>query len=145
MGNSMTARHYLKQYEEAMRRIYRYEVELQEEALMVDAIRSTSDNDGMPHGSGISDPTGNRAIELTDKRLRLIQAKQDAIDLREEIFDTIMSIGGVEADVLIERYVYLKSWHDVCLAVNWSWTVVRAAWHNGEAKIQTILDEKEQH
>lgn len=140
----MTAREYLDQYKEAVRRIRRYEEEYREESLLVDAIRSTSDNDGMPHGTNVGRPTEEKAIRLADKRMRLIKAKIEAIQIREEIFDTIMSIGGFESEVLLERFVYLREWMDICKKLNYTWTPVRLAWHRGEAMIQEIIDNNRQ-
>ena len=126
--------------------IRRYEREYMEERLMVDAIRSPSDNDGMPHGNNISRPTEDKALQIASKLQRLADARIEAVNIRQEIFDTIMCIGGLEADVLLERYVYLgedgrlKSWEQVCLAVNYSWHPVRLAWHRGLDKIQEIID-----
>ena len=58
----MTAKEYLRQYEYAVKRIQRLEEEYAAERLLIDAVRSVSDNDGMPHGSGISKPTEDKAI-----------------------------------------------------------------------------------
>ena len=136
----MTAKQYLEQYKEACRRVRRYQQEYDDESQQIDAVRSLSDNDGMPHGSGISKPTENKAVRLTDKRLRLVEAKREALRVRQEVFDTIMLVGGLESDVLLERYVYLRTWGDVCDRVNYTWPTVRTAWHRGEEKIQAIID-----
>ena len=60
----MTAKEYLKQYEYATKRAEKFHEEYKREMLLVDAIRSTTDNDGMPHGSGISKPTEEKALRL---------------------------------------------------------------------------------
>lgn len=117
----MTAKEYLRQYEYADRRVRRLEAEYEQEMLMVDAIRSASDNDGMPHGSGISKPTEERAIRLADSHLRLIQARLDAIEKRQEVFDLINGIDGIEGDLLFERYVKLRKWEEICVLLNYSW------------------------
>ena len=141
----MTARDYLEQYKEACRRIRRLEEEYLEETILIDAIRSASDNDGMPHGTGISKPTEEKALRLADKRMRLVDAKLEAIRIRQEIFDAIMMVGGLEADVLLERFVYLKDWMSICRELNYSWYPIRIAWHKGEEILQNILDEREGH
>lgn len=117
----MTAKEYLRQYEYADRRVRRLEAEYEQEMLMVDAIRSASDNDGMPHGAGISKPTEERAIRLADSHLRLIQARIDAIEKRQEVFDLINSVDGIEGDLLFERYVKLRKWEEICVLLNYSW------------------------
>lgn len=134
------AEKYLKQYEQAVNQIRRCEEEYKVEMLQIDAIRSSSDNDGMPHGGGISKPTEDKAEKLSEKAMRLVNAKLDAIKVRQEVFDTIMEVGGFEADVLIERYVNLKTWECVCLSVNYTWPTVRMAWHRGLDKVEELLE-----
>ena len=136
----MTAEKYLRQYEWAVNTIRRCEREYEEERLMIDSVRSPSDNDGMPHGSGISKPVEQRVERMNAKLDRLATARLEAVRIRQEIFDTIMCIGGLEADVLIERYVYLRKWEDVCLAVNYTWPTVRLAWHRGLDRVQEIIN-----
>ena len=141
----MNANQYLKQYEYAVKRAARYQGEYERESLLIDAVRSLSDNDGMPHGSGISKPTEVKAVRLADKKLRLIDAKLEAIRLRQEIFDTVMSLDGLEADVLVERYLnldeygHLQTWESVCDRVHYSWPTVRSAWHRGLNMVDEIL------
>ena len=140
----MTAERYLRQYEWAVNKIRRLERELKEERLQIDAIRSPSDNDGMPHGNGISNPTADKATEITDAATRLFDARVEAIRIRQEVFETIMKVDGLEADVLIERYIYLNTWDAVCDAVHYSWPTVRLAWHRGLDKIEELIQEPTQ-
>ena len=109
----MTAKEYLKQYQYAVDRVRRYEEEYENESLLIDAIRSASDNDGMPHGSGISKPTEDKAIRLADRALRLTEARLEAIRIRQDVFDLIDSIDGIEGDVLYQRYINLHKWEEV--------------------------------
>lgn len=117
----MTAKEFLRQYEYADRRVRRLETEYQDELIMVDAIRSASDNDGMPHGTGISKPTEDKALRLTDKRLRLIEARTEAVEKRQAVFDLINGIDGIEGDLLFERYVKLRKWEEICVLLHYSW------------------------
>ena len=141
----MTAKDYLKQYERAVKRAQRYRQQYEDETSLIDAVRSLSDNDGMPHGSGISKPTEVKAVRLADKKLRLIDAQLEAIRLRQEIFDTVMRLDGLEADVLVERYLnldesgHLQTWEVVCDRVHYSWPTVRTAWHRGLNMVDEIL------
>lgn len=141
----MTANEYLKQYERAVKRVRRYEEEYTKETYLIDAVRSLSDNDGMPHGSGIGRPTEDKAIRLADKKLRLVQVRLDALEIRQEIFDTVMGLGGLEADVLVERYLnlddsgHLQTWEVVCDRLHYSWPTVRTAWHRGLNMVEEIL------
>ena len=136
----MTAKEYLRQYEYATRRIKRLEAELEEETLLIDVVRSVSDNDGMPHGSGISKPTEERAIRLADKRLRLVQARLDAVEIRQNVYDVIERIGGDEADVLYQRYILLKTWDKVCESVFYSWYKVNHLHRDALEKVDKIIN-----
>lgn len=130
----MTAKNYLRQYEYAAHRVQRLEQELEAERLMIDAIRSVSDNDGLPHGNNISRPVEERAIRIIDKANELLAAKLEAIETRQDVFETVMSImkeDNLACDVLYERYILLKPWAEVCEAVRYTWPTVRRAWHRG--------------
>ena len=130
----MTVIEYLRQYEYAEKKTRRLEQELADQQLMIDAVRSLSDLDGLPHGSNISRPVEERAIRLVDKAMELYTARIEAIELRQEVFETIMSImrkDDLACNVLIERYVHLKTWNEVCETVKYTWPTVRKAWHRG--------------
>ena len=133
----MTAKEFLRQYEYADRRVRRLETEYHDELLMVDAIRSASDNDGMPHGSGISKPTEEKALRLADKHLRLIDARLDAIAKRQQVYDLIDGIDGVEGDLLFERYIKLRKWEEICILLHYSWKGV----HKVHRRALNIVEE----
>ena len=135
----MTAKEFLRQYEYADRRVRRLEIEYQDELLMVDAIRSASDNDGMPHGSGISKPTENKALRLADKHLRLIEAKIEATEKRQEVFDLINGIDGIEGDLLFERYIKLRKWEEICILLHYSWQGVHLVHRRALAIVESRL------
>ena len=116
----MTAKEYLKQYEKAEHRARRYREEYENESLLIDAIRSLSNNDGMPHGSNISKPTEEKALRLVDKRLRLIDAETEALRVKQELFDFIDSIDGDEGEVLFRRYISLEFWKDIASEMRYS-------------------------
>ena len=116
----MTAKEFLKQYEYAVNRAARCREEYESETIMIDAVRSLSDNDGMPHGNGISKPTEDKAVRLAEKRNRLIEAEQEAIRIRGELFDFINSIDGDEGKVLYLRYIKLHLWRDIADKMNYT-------------------------
>lgn len=136
----MTAKEFLRQYEYAAKRVERLEVELEEERVLIDAVRSVSDNDGMPHGNGISKPTEDKAIRLADKMQRLADARLDAIRIRQEVFDVIESVGGDEAEVLYQRYILLKQWSAVCESVYWSWFKVNGLHRSALEKVEQMIN-----
>ena len=135
----MTAKQFLEQYEDAMIWIDLCRQEYKKESDMIDAIRSTSDNDGMPHGSGISKPTEEKAIRLSGKAMRLIDAELEAVRIRQKIFDVIYSIGGIEARVLYERYIELKPWEEVSKAVDYSESQTQRYHRKGLEKVAVKL------
>ncbi len=136
----MTAKEYLRQYERAEHRARRYKEEYENESLLIDAIRSLSNNDGMPHGSGISRPTEEKALRLADKRLRLIDAEVEAMKIRQELFDFIDRIDGVEGDVLFERYINLRKWEEVCVVMNYSWNGIHKVHRRALAIVEAELN-----
>ena len=135
----MTAKEYLKQYQYAVDRVRRYEEEYENESLRIDAIRSASDNDGMPHGSGISKPTEDKAVRLADRALRLTEARLEAIRIRQDVFDLIDSIDGVEGDVLYQRYVNLHKWEEICVLLHYSWQGVHLIHRRALAIVESRL------
>ena len=136
----MTAKEYLRQYEYAVDRVRRYEEEYENELALIDAVRSVSDNDGMPHGSGISKPTEQKALRLADKSLRLTEARLEAIRIRQEVFDLIDSIDGIDGDVLYERYIKLHKWEEVCVLLHYSWHGIHSAHRRALAIVEGIIN-----
>lgn len=109
----MTAKEFLRQYEHASRIVQRCKTEYETEVEKIDAIGSTLSNDGMPHGSGISRKTENKAIRLAEKATKWKAAELDAIAKRQEVFELIYDIPGIEGDVLIDKYIGLKTWEQI--------------------------------
>lgn len=137
---AMTAKEYLRQYERAKHTARRYREEYENESILIDAIRSLSDNDGMPHGSGISRPTEEKALRLVDKRLRLIDAEIEAVRIRQELFDFVDGIEGIEGDVLFERYINLRKWEEVCVTLNYSWNGIHKVHRRALAIVESKLN-----
>ena len=135
----MTAKEFLRQYEYADRKVRRLETEYHDELLMVDAIRSASDNDGMPHGSGISKPTEEKALRIADTHLRLISAREEAVAKRKEVFDLVNGIDGIEGDLLFERYIKLRKWEEICILLHYSWQGVHKVHRRALAIVESRL------
>ena len=109
----MTAKEFLRQYEHASRIVQRCKTEYETEVEKIDAIGSTLSNDGMPHGNGISRKTEDKAIRLAEKATKWKAAELDAIAKRQEVFEVIYDIPGIEGDVLIDKYIDLKTWEQI--------------------------------
>ena len=134
----MTAKEYLRQYERAVNRARRYREEYERESELIDAVRSLSDNDGMPHGYNIGRPTEEKAIRLADRKLRLIDAELEAIRIKQEVFDFISGIDDAEGKVLFERYINLRKWEEICVIMNYSWNGI----HKVHRRALALVDEK---
>ena len=136
----LAAKKYMDKYGEAVRKVRQCEEQLERENLSVDAIRSASDNDGMPHGTNVGRPTEEKAIRLADKGLDLFEARERALRVQREIFEIAYRIGGVESDVLIERYVNLKDWNEVYAAVHYSETQTHRYHRAGLDRVADIME-----
>lgn len=135
----LKAKAYMEQYEDALRRVRQCEEQLEREEISVDAIRSTSDNDGMPHGFGISNPTADKAVRLVEKGMDLFDARNKAKQVQREVFEVAYKVGGVESDVLIARYIDGKDWTDVCHAVGYEWSQTHTYHRRGLDKVADEL------
>lgn len=135
----LAAQHYMEKYGDACRRVRQCAEQLERERLGVDAIRSSSDNDGMPHRHNIGRPTEDKAIRLVDKGMNLFEAKDEARRIQREIFEVAYQVGGVEGDVLIERYIKLKDWRDVYKAINYAESQTHRYHRAGLDKVADIV------
>ena len=84
----------LHEYEAAVCEVARLTERLQEVVYSMDTTGG-SDNDGMPRGSKISDPTSDMAIRLADTKEQLVMAKADAIDKRRKAYVAVNKIDDV--------------------------------------------------
>lgn len=109
----MDAKTFLKQYERAVRRADDYREEYEREQELIDAIRASSNIDGMPHGNSVSRKVEDQAIRLADKALEWKDAEMDAIRVRQKVFDAVMQLDDPEREVLKRRYVYLQKWDTI--------------------------------
>lgn len=138
-ARQLKAQKYLEQYEESLRKVRWCQEQYARELYLTDAIRSPSDNDGMPHGSGISKPTENKAIRLSEKALDLHTATQAAKETMREVFTVAYNVGGIEGDIIIERYIKLKDWRDVYKAVNYATSQAHRYHRAGLDKVADII------
>lgn len=129
----------MEQYGKACRRVKQCREQYERESLLIDAIRSASDNDGMPHGSNIGRPTEEKAVRLATKGMNVLDAKFEALRVQREIFEVAFKVGGVESDVLIERYIKLKDWNDIYPAVNYSVSQTHRYHRSGLDKVADLL------
>ena len=111
---------YLKQYRIAESIARRLKAEYDEQMLLIDNIKSPSNTDGMPHGSGISNRTEQSALRLVDAAEKYKKAEVESLEKRQQIFDLIWNVPGLKGEILYLRYIKLKSWDQVADTLHYS-------------------------
>lgn len=114
----LTAREFLEQYGEAERQVRRLKNEYEKELQLIDSLGSGGD--GTPRGSAISRTTETKALRLAAALSEWERAKEDALEIRQEVFRVVHKVPGVAGDVLYKRYIELMQWEDVADAVGYS-------------------------
>lgn len=137
----MKAKEYLRQYEELNRIAEQHREEYQIETEKIDAIGSTlAGEPGMPHGTGISRKTEDKAIRLADKAMTWKMAELDALEKRQEIYGLISQVKGIEGDVLYQRYIMLRKWEEICVLIHMSWTQTHEHHKRALIIVQGMID-----
>lgn len=110
----MRATEYLEQYEYALYAANRARKSYELEMERIDAIGSTlSGEAGMPHGTGVSRKTEDKAVKLADKASEWLDAEERAQIVMEEIAGFINKIPGIEGVALYQRYIQLLGWREI--------------------------------
>lgn len=142
----MTAREFLDEpgrlYNRARRLEDRYN-ELFERATSPRCALNLGDGLGV-QSSGSGNAREKLLVELVDAKHKYIEAELDYIECRQNVFEVLVDIEGTTADVMIERYIKLKTWEDVCKAerVNLSWAGVHRIHRAGLKRVESLLTEK---
>ena len=137
-----TAKQYLKQYENAVKVAQRVRREYEEELDLIDNIRSSLGGDGLPRSGEISRKVENQALKLSEKADALREAEAAAIEVRQEIFRTVMRVPDEKGSVLYERYVLLKDWKDVADCVGYSEAHTYELHRQGLEFVNNLLNNK---
>lgn len=109
---------YLQTYSEAARVAEKLHQEYQREMDLIDAVRSPMGGDGQPKGGGISKEVEARALRLADKALAWKYAELDALVVRQEVFNLVISVPGEAGDVLYKKYIELKTFAQISEEMN---------------------------
>ena len=110
----MKAIEYLEQYEYAFYAANRARKSYELEMERIDAIGSTlSGEPGMPHGTGVSKKTEDKAVKLADKASEWLDAEERAQIVMEEVSNFINRIPGIEGVALYQRYIQLLGWREI--------------------------------
>lgn len=134
----MTAKQFLKQYEEACIKARQHRREYEKQMELIGSVSMKMD--GMPHGSGISKPTENDALKLADKALRWKEAELEAIRIRQRVYEVIAGIPDKEGQVLYERYISLHKWEEICILLHYSWNGVHHVHRRALKKVEMVLN-----
>lgn len=96
--------------------------------------------DGMPHGTDISDKTGNLAIKLADYHMERIKLRSRAWEKRKQITDTIEQLDNVNlVQILKLRYVHHITWEKIAVEIDKSWTQTHRLHHMALQELAKIL------
>ena len=110
----MKAIEYLEQYEYAFYAANRARKSYELEMERIDAIGSTlSGEPGMPHGTGVSKKTEDKAVKLADKASEWLDAEERSQIVMEEVSNFINRIPGIEGVALYQRYIQLLGWREI--------------------------------
>jgi len=108
-----TVKEYLRSYGKVVKEMRKIENELNYLREEYDAIRSSSDNDGMPHGTSIGSPTESKAIKVVDlmnkNKEDYESMRKQRTERRDKVFRLIMMTEGLEQEILYSRYIQLKT------------------------------------
>lgn len=107
----MNTKEYLRQYRTLCGKIERFNERIEQ----IEASLQRSVNiDGLPHGTGTSDPTQQTAIKLADIRAQLKRATMEAELTRQTIATEIESVEDpIYRELLYSRYILRLNWEDV--------------------------------
>ena len=114
-----------------------YEKELEE----IDAVRSTLDTDGLPHGNGISKKVEDKAIKLADKATKM--AYLYTLEVKQTVYDLIWDIPKAEGKVLYYRYIDLLLWEDIAEKMDYTLGGVYSIHRKALAIVENRLNREE--
>lgn len=139
----MTAKEFLRQYEDADLRVKRLDDEYKKEMEMIDAIKSSADYDTQPRSKTLKRTVEDRAIRLADKAEKRMEAKLEAIAIRQEVFDVINKVKGDEgkrSEALYNKYIRLMTWEEVCVTMGYSWGGIHGLHKRALEEVDNILN-----
>ena len=137
----MTAKEYLSQYWNLTEKLNELETDIERIEQEAGEVKLTLD--GMPHGTDLSDKTGNYAAKLADMRMKAIEKRSEAWDKRIEIEDVIMRVTDSDYQrILYMRYILKAHWEEIAVDIHRSFRHVTRLHGEALLEVQKILDEK---
>lgn len=108
----------LKSYLSLCREI---EILQQERAELLNGGLGAVSNDGLPHGSGVSNPTADIAARAAGIAAELLQKLNECIDLRLQIEQAVNALNEPrERELMRRRYIEGQRWEQVAYEMNYS-------------------------
>lgn len=125
----------------------------------VDVSIRSSWPDGQPHGSGKTDPVGEKAAvdvdaqiherrkkllnQLQDIELRLLRSKSDVYRKRLEVIENIEKVDDAECiDLLYLRYVRCETWEQIAVSMGFTYQWVAGRLHDKALKLMVDVMKK---
>lgn len=109
--------------------------------LIAMATKCTANMDGMPHGSGISDPVGTIGAKLGDLAMETNAVIDRYIDSRQEVITALEQLPPKEYGALHRHYIRYMTWEDVARDMKKSTTQVYRYRDNGFVLLARIVGE----
>ena len=108
----------LKSYLSLCREI---EILRQERAELLNSGLGAVNNDGLPHGSGVSNPTADIAARAASIAAELSQKLNECIDLRLQIEQAVNALNEPrERELMRRRYIEGQRWEQVAYEMNYT-------------------------
>lgn len=115
----MTAKEFLSQYKILSKKVDGLRAEYQAQREAIDSIHTSLEGEG-GRTLEISRPVERMAVELAEKAEELKEAEAEALRIRQQIYDIILSVPDVPGEVLYQRFIRLKTWGEVADSVGYS-------------------------
>ena len=93
----------------------------QERAELLNGGLGAANNDGLPHGSGVSNPTADIAARAAGIAAELSQKLNECIDLRLQIEQAVNALNEPrERELMRRRYIEGQRWEQVAYEMNYT-------------------------
>ena len=136
----MTAKEYLESYREYAAIEAEKLAAFKEAEERLKNIPSSLGHVDEPHNRHAHGSIEDRIIDLQTKREAWAVAALNALEVRQEVFGMVYDIEGVAGDVVIERYLNLKTWRQICEVTGKAENTVYRAHKEGLRILQERID-----
>ncbi|MCI8336963.1 MAG: hypothetical protein HFI72_07415 [Peptococcaceae bacterium] len=95
-------------------------LQAEKEAILKD-LGGVKPSDGMPHGTGTGDPTGNIAVKINELEQMINESINKRVELRRMIEAAIDSLSPKDGLLMRKRYLEGKKWEQVAVEMNYDY------------------------